>query len=249
MTSHEEFLRTIIAHPNSMRARKRYAEWLEDQLDPLGEFINVQCQLHRLIEQKRTFGKLNREQRDVVLALDIRERELSREYEDEWVGPIGQWADYWTFRGGLIDEIGITSKALFEHSEEIFQRAPIQVLHIKELGTTLPLLLEIPQLTRLRFLDVSSNPLGDTGAYLLATAPNLQQLTGLNLTDTMIGDRGAEVIGLSKYLRNLRELYLNDNPIGKLGVRGLTESSNLKRLEKLYYDQPCDSTPYDDLPF
>jgi uncharacterized protein (TIGR02996 family) len=47
MPTHDEFLQAIIANRDDDGPRLVYADWLDEQGDPRGEFIRVQCRLDR----------------------------------------------------------------------------------------------------------------------------------------------------------------------------------------------------------
>jgi uncharacterized protein (TIGR02996 family) len=47
MITHESFLRTIIDEPDNDGPRMVYSDWLEEQGDPRGEFIRIQCEIAR----------------------------------------------------------------------------------------------------------------------------------------------------------------------------------------------------------
>ena len=50
MTHDEAFLQAILEAPDDDAPRLIYADWLEEQGDPRGAFIRVQCQLARMAE-------------------------------------------------------------------------------------------------------------------------------------------------------------------------------------------------------
>ena len=45
MSKHDYFLKTVLDHPADDAPRLAYADWLDGQGDPRGEFIRVQCAL------------------------------------------------------------------------------------------------------------------------------------------------------------------------------------------------------------
>jgi len=54
LSPHEEpFLRAIAADPADEATRLVYADWLEEQGDPLGEFLRLQCQAKGLERRER----------------------------------------------------------------------------------------------------------------------------------------------------------------------------------------------------
>src|SRR5262249_32543151 len=65
----------LVEDPDDLATHRAYADYLQEQGDPRGEFIQVQLALEdptRTIEERRE--------------LERRERELLAEYEREWLG-------------------------------------------------------------------------------------------------------------------------------------------------------------------
>ncbi len=69
-----DFLREIIASPDDDVPRLVYADWLDDQDDPRGEFIRVQFELARLPKDDPSRERLR-----------VREAELLHAHEQSWV--------------------------------------------------------------------------------------------------------------------------------------------------------------------
>ncbi|QJW96556.1 TIGR02996 domain-containing protein [Frigoriglobus tundricola] len=74
------FERAIIENPDDVASYSAYADWLQEQGDPRGEFIAVQLALE---DESRP-----KEARE---ALKARETELLAEYEREWLGELAQF--------------------------------------------------------------------------------------------------------------------------------------------------------------
>jgi uncharacterized protein (TIGR02996 family) len=218
----EQFLEDILEHPQDDDARLRYAEWLEDHGDPLGEFIRVQCRLARLPANHVA-----------VMELENKERALLAEHEQSWVGDLSDMLDWWTFRRGFVEEIGTSTEKFLANSCSIFQRAPIQEVHLCQVRDQIEPLAASAYLQRTSYLDLSNNVVRDQGAKLLADCPYLAHVHGLNLSSSGIGDSGLKALALSPHLTELRELYVSDNRISNRGVRALAQSSLAQRLEVL----------------
>jgi uncharacterized protein (TIGR02996 family) len=106
MTPHDAFLRDIIANPDDDTPRLIYADWLEDQSDPRGEFIHVQCLLADLaVEDPRR------------PALQARERELLARHQDQWLGPLRPLLSGWTFRRGFLDAVSVPAATYLAHAD------------------------------------------------------------------------------------------------------------------------------------
>src|SRR5262245_31359864 len=115
VTHEEAFLEDIAEHPDDDAPRLVYADWLDDHgHGAKAEFIRAQCELERLEE----YDSRTRE-------LDERVRQLLKENEQQWLGPIGRLAREWRFRKGLLDFIEVEPAVFVENGEKVFQHAPI----------------------------------------------------------------------------------------------------------------------------
>jgi len=219
----QSYWRPLAQAPDSDEPRLRYADWLDQRCDPLGEFIRVQCELAR--------GPANRQ---LAWELERREQELLAEYEQEWTGPVAGMVDWCVFRRGFVAEAGVSAAGFVRHAAAIFEHACLEELHVRDAGPGLAEFLQAPWLARLRHLDLSNNPIRDAGARLIAACPHLGGLASLNLSSAAIGNAGAQALAGAATLTGLRELYLCDNRIGATGVRALAESPLAARLQMIH---------------
>src|SRR5438876_12253455 len=67
----------ILAHPEDIANHMAYADWLAEQGDPRGEFIQVQMRLEQEGLKAADRKKLQK-----------REQELLKKYEREWLGSL-----------------------------------------------------------------------------------------------------------------------------------------------------------------
>ena len=216
------FWSDILDDPLSDDPRLRYAAWLEDQGEPLGEFIQVQCRLAAAPDS------------GIAWEWERREQELLAEHEEDWTSELRGLVDWGTFRRGFIEEIAVGAGRFVQHAERLFDNAPILVVHLNRSREYVEALAECPWLRRLRHLDLSNNFVRDTGAKLLAQSPFLADLHSLNLSSAALGDAGVRALAASPYLTSLRELYLCDNRIGPAGVRALAFTPLADQLDLLH---------------
>lgn len=219
----EGFLAAVLDRPWDDAPRLRYADWLDARSDPLGEFIRVQCRL----------AKLPTDHGD-VLELEDREHALLAEFESAWIGDLAGMVRWCGFRRGFVEEIGLSTGQFLEHAPAIFQRAPIQEVHLSQVRDRLGRLASFAFLEKPSYLDLSANAVRDQGAWTLAQSPHLGQVRGLNLSSSGIGDKGLKALAASPYLTGLRELYLDDNRISDESARILAGSPLASRLDALY---------------
>ena len=221
------FLRAICADPEDDAPRLIFADWLEEHgEDHRAEFIRIQCELARWGENHRN-----------AFQLEVREQELLGKYEDEWLGQLRDLLKFWVFARGFVEEVGIAAPEFLQSAGLLFQQAPVQILHLDGVAEPAAALAVCRELGSVRFLDLSSNLLGDNGVHALAFGEGLERVRGLNLTAVGLGDAGAEALACCPYLADLKELYLVSNEIGGAGARALAGSQYLAGLRTLYLDR------------
>lgn len=216
------FWHEILEDPLSDEPRLRYAAWLDDLGEPLGEFIQVQCRLAAAPDS------------EIAWEWERREQELLAEHENEWAAEMRGLVEWWTFRRGFVEEIAIAAPRFLQYADRLFDHAPILVVHLSRGREHVEALAECHWLSRLRHLDLSNNFVRDQGVKLLAQAPFLSELHSLNLSSAAVGDHGLQALACSPHLKNLRELYLCDNRISSAGVRALADAPLADRLDVLH---------------
>jgi uncharacterized protein (TIGR02996 family) len=249
MTHDDAFLQAILEDPDDDGLRLIFADWLEEQGQPRGEFIRTQCTLAGLPPGDRRRP-----------LLEAREQQLLARHRDQWLGSLRSLAYLWGFRRGFAEEITLPATAFLSHADTIFRSTPVLLarllnsascldelasspylarltaLHLTDnrIGNAgLMTLLETADLGRLATLRLGNNGLGDAGVEALAECPRLGSLTTLNLRQNSIGNGGAHALAMSPYLGGLTALYLGNNQIGPAGAQALAESPYLRRLETL----------------
>lgn len=118
MSDRAAFLNHIAAHPDADLPRLVFADWLDEQGDPLGEFIRVQ------IELSYRQDKLGDEETQALLA---REEELLELHRQRWMGTFGE-----PFPGGFdfqfVRGLPLTARLHWVHfiqfAESIIDRWP-----------------------------------------------------------------------------------------------------------------------------
>jgi uncharacterized protein (TIGR02996 family) len=224
LTTDDDFLRTIVTHPDDDPVRLIYADFLEEHGQPeRAEFIRVQCALAR--------GDAG--PRRAVLA--ERERLLLERHGTAWAGPLRRIVRDWEFHRGFIDLVTVETRTFVERADELFALAPVRSVALywgaeppHERAGFMPVLAECPHLARLSTLDLTHNYLGSSGAQALAVCDHLGGLTELNLSYNHIGDAGVRALAASDLLGQLHALDLSHNDLGPGGVRTL--SATLREL-------------------
>jgi len=259
--THVDLLRAILENPDDDRARTVYADALQEQGDPRGEFIALSL----------ATGK------DAA----ARAKELLDAHRQKTWQNFGAKGARYTWHRGFIHEVGADARALAGAGPLMFEVEPIQSLTLY--GSTagqLPKILGFPLRIRRLSVEVTSEidarvlaeattlghittlslssfgdrvakilasstampklatfsaglgSLTDDGLGALARGPFLSSVTKLFLGQHHLGVDGVTALASAPWATNLVELHLSENPIGDAGVAALA-SSNLASLRKL----------------
>jgi uncharacterized protein (TIGR02996 family) len=257
VTHDEAFLQAIIDNPDDDTPRLVYADWLDERSNPdRAEFIRLQCELARLDEDDP--------RRD---ALQQRTEDLLAAHQQRWLAALPEGMrevekDVPVFRRGFPSNLSMPCAAFVERGEELRRAAPVERLHIQEIGSRagnlagepraavnliraifgtalegvgeqVARLAACPWLARFPRLDLSQNDL--TGAHLatLFASPHWPELLELDLNQNRAGPQGAAVIAESPRVSGLRRLDLGRNEVGAAGVAVLAASPHLANLAVL----------------
>jgi uncharacterized protein (TIGR02996 family) len=221
-TEAEAFLQRIRAYPEDDAQRLIFADWLDEQGDPRGQFIRVQLALAELPADAPERAALVRTERDLLAV-----------HRDEWEAPFRGLATGPVFRRGFVDEVKVEARQFLRSAHELFTAAPVRHVTLLDVSDSLPAVLQCPYLSRLAALTVHAQHTGEPLARAVARSEHLAGLRRLVLTRNRFGDAGAEQLARSPHLTNLEELDLSENEIGETGARALAASPGLAKLQRL----------------
>jgi uncharacterized protein (TIGR02996 family) len=255
---YEPFLDTILENPDDDAPRLVYADWLDEQGDPRGEFIRVQCELARLEEEDRRAD----EPRD-------RENSLLNLHGDKWREEIPEWARAkCEFRRGFVEEVTLWRSDVFSELSALPRCAPVRRLVLVEIAgkmsefrlsaamefatelcfldsrfefADLRQFFDAPyaelgyatELTRLRSLTFLSAELMDGGAARISLATELTNLQRLELVNCRMTAHGLRELFHCPHLSNLQKLDISENALGDAGAWELARSPHRHRLTHL----------------
>jgi len=254
------FLDAIRGRPDDDAPRLIFADWLDEQGDPRGEFIRVQCALARqpgFDQPGQPFGidlssllgipagllghadVFRRQAADAVndprgQALEAQSHRLLEQHLDAWLWPWRMTQAGWSFHRGLLR---ITAEA--EDFLRVAGAAPEAVDWLDQLtlaNVTRPAvqcLAGCPHLPRAVRLEMQCRSVGPEGASLLAASPHMARLTRLYARRNQIGDAGAAALAASPGLPRITWLDLSCNEIGPAGAAALAELPHLPLLTSL----------------
>jgi uncharacterized protein (TIGR02996 family) len=225
MIAAEPFLQTILEQPEADAPRLVFADWLEEQGDPLAELIRIQCELARIDERHPRYSPLQ-----------SRERELREHFEPVWLGPIQELGLAGKFRRGLL-EISVTGvHTLLQVAERLFALPWVTHVSLKD-GTldrnSIRLLADSPYLERIQELNLERSQLTNEGVAVLCGSSFHGRLTKLNLSHTNISSMGVRWLVEALDLSMLSELRLDFNGIAADGARLLALCAKLGKLRLL----------------
>jgi uncharacterized protein (TIGR02996 family) len=235
LSHREAFITAIVADPVDDTLRLVFADWLEEQGDPQGEFIRIQVELHLRSLGSRTPTACSGVPSEVLQARAV---ELFARHIDAWEKPLRDLGPMnITWERGLPVKVALPLAQFLERWPTMRALAPLTRL---DLGFNCYHDVEgarhfaaSPHLTNLTHLRLLGNVIGDVGVLYLAASPHLTNLTHLDLRGNDIGDEGVRHLAASPHFKKLTHLGLAFNVISDVGVRHLATSPHLTHLTHL----------------
>jgi uncharacterized protein (TIGR02996 family) len=214
------FLQAIQVNPDDDGPRLVYADWLDEQADPRGEFIHVQVARARAPRGEPGRAELLR-----------RERDLLDRHRAEWVGPLIDVVSAETFERGFIEFLLVMADAYRAHAAEIVRWAPAaRRLKVRDAAGQVAGLLASPLPPCLADLDLGYDDLTSTDLAALARWDGLARLAVLTLDGNALGEEGlARLVGSGR-LAGLRQLNLDGCKLTARSVGLVAGSAHLHRL-------------------
>src|SRR5438128_626897 len=105
MNPADAFELAIAQAPDDDALRLMYADWLDDQGDPRGELIRIQCALVRPNSAQHHTDLLDRQEA------------LLTAHDAEWVGPLRGLGNHWKLQRGFV-EVDLDLPSLLTRSED-----------------------------------------------------------------------------------------------------------------------------------
>jgi uncharacterized protein (TIGR02996 family) len=214
---HEGFLRDICEHPDDDTPRLVYADWLEEQGDPVGaaraEFIHLQIELAR----KTPEPSRRREQ-------SFRVRELLDQHRENWLEPLArfQLRDAHFVRG-FVEKATLMAADLEQHAANLFQTVPLRRLWVTDTLGGLQGLAVIPADNSLSGLDLCFNSVNAAGLQQLAALSNLGRLRVLGLMFNELDDEAARLLCELPFFERLSLIRCAGNPLSEDARRRLRD--------------------------
>ena len=228
----EPFLKEISAHPDDDHPRLVFADWLEEQGDPRGEFIRLQCALAAAAPdsvERTTLEALDRQ-----MVAELRPAMLAR------LQPLGV-RDV-RFSRGFVEKALVQGNGLVGRTALLYQEAPaLRALMLRgwlrPQAEALGRVFNSPVMACLTSLDASQNDFGTSGAWALARTPWLRQLVSLNLAQNRLAGQGIQELATAEGDACWTTLVLSENELSVADMRSLTQSPRVLELKTLTLDR------------
>ncbi|MCA9176055.1 MAG: TIGR02996 domain-containing protein [Planctomycetales bacterium] len=233
-----EFLKAILADPDDDMPRLVYADWLHDQGDPRGEFIQLQCEL---AEIHRNFYAVDQELIDRHDDLVERQQDMLLEHGDRWRAALAPLVQDCQFQRGLLQLVRLSGAQLRDYGDRIMAAAPICLMFVTAARGCLREALRHQRLSQLTGLAIDGSSLLDEDVSAIVELLqrgriNRLVLTWCSLTDTSFAAFGnltnASLRDLdlaNNSLRNASAMLLATTP-GFGALQNLVLTSNMIRL-------------------
>lgn len=217
-----DFLAEILAHPDDDGPRLIYADWLEEQGNPRGEFIRVQCELAALTKPEMrggpmygstSYGQVKRyvrDPRDVprYSKLLSRQVELLNRHAASWCAPLSPHATGVLFDRGCVEGLKTAAENFVAHAPQWYLMYPLRQLRLAAVSDWAAFL-RCPLLTHLQTLDLGwmLGVLRDHEIELVAQCPHLTNLRRLDFGFmSTLTERGARALLESPHLAKLQAI-------------------------------------------
>jgi uncharacterized protein (TIGR02996 family) len=225
MNAVEAFHRTILDQPDADAPRLVFADWLEEQCEPLAELVRVQCEITQLRDADPRKEELRRQ-----------EAGLLERFQSHWFGPLHEMGLTGRFRRGFMEVTLNGIGAFVELTERICRLPWVLQCNIRDSDAGLAAvqsLVASPHLRRIRSLDLSRSKIGNRGLEILGSAEGSFRPTALHFNSSNISSRGVQALVHGVDLSRLVELRLSTNGIGEQGALDLSRCTKCVSLRTL----------------
>ncbi len=181
MSPDNPFLQALLAEPDDDTLRLALTDWLDENDESArAEFVRVQIELARGVEDRNRRRQLELRQRDLLIA-----------HEAEWVQPLadvleckpGQWGG-WVFRRGFVEYFHLPGDVLNCYGAKLSRLTPVRELFLRPwTPANVVLLCKAPWAASLTALYLQGSPL--TGAAVRALIDS-RHLTKLRVLDAVL---------------------------------------------------------------
>lgn len=195
----------VIARPEDDAARLAYADAIVHRDAERAELIDVQVKLAR--------GRREHYMPEGKSELYRREQALLNRRAKAWAADLEDLVLASKLRRGFPEEVTMDAATFLARADELYRRAPVLHLTLRDARSHTAALFAAPALARLHSLSLHSCHIGDEGARHLADSPHLGKLRWLDLSLNDIGQAGLEALAASTNLPSLGYLGFTSNKV------------------------------------
>ncbi len=229
------FLAEVIADPDNDIPRLIYADWLEEQGSPRGEFIRVQCELNQISDLDPRW-----------LDLQFRSNELLEKHGEQWAKEIGQDVRKCVYTRGFIETITILARTLQKDGNKLFQSFPVRWIRLNYLKGTADEWKDCTALQHVQYLDLKDLKIPDEDLAAILNSPHLRNLKGLKIGGggQVTSDRVALAVSAPRIASQLEFLEVSayeEHSIPLLNA--FRNSIGLPRLKQLHLGAVSEQFP------
>lgn len=218
------FFQEIQSDPEDVVPRLVYADWLEENGDPLADLIRVQCELADLPVDSPDRAELVQQ-----------ERALLMEHQETIVEPLQKFSPHaLEVNRGFVESIRLDADVLIQNADEIVRLLPgLCSLTIRKSGKHLDDLVKLPQLRHVKSLSLGMAGLQNGGVQKLLSSPHWSGLVELNLRGNGLTVIGLQWLSECEAMSGIRRLDLSNNEVTSQGLSRLRTSDYFQNLQHL----------------
>jgi uncharacterized protein (TIGR02996 family) len=228
----KKLLAAVLDAPEDDDARLVYADYLLEQGDPRGEFIQIQIRLGG-----SAWGARGRRSSNVLELtneeLIAREKSLLKRHQKAWLEPFRTAIRTWIWKRGFVFSVEADGAKLLDGIETVLEHAPLERAVLTALKP--PLLAKLAKtraIERLRDLRIAQNRIGPKTADVLHS-PHFKNLRSLDLWGNPLGEEGGKMLGTAPHLGSLKVLDLSTCELTPGAVDAISKAKYFPQLENL----------------
>ncbi|MGI9473901.1 MAG: TIGR02996 domain-containing protein [Rubripirellula sp.] len=215
------FLEEVLASPEDDAPRLIYADYLEEQGDPRGEFIRLQCELDRLDSLDTHY-------------LDVLHRcsEILQSHQAEWADGFQHDVRKIGYTRGFIQDVSMRARAFLKDGANLYRSSPIHWLRLLYLKGSGERIAASEALQNVRALDLAGLTIPDQDLVALLTSSNLSHVESLNFSHYEMfysGEVGAALAAMPA-AKTIRWLEI---PCGDEFLHSISRGDGFPKLEHL----------------
>ena len=198
MSSHEPFLTEIVNNPANMEPRLVYADWLIENGDPLGEFIQAQIELAGdcTPARKKELSRIQKSSKPKIPAKHKLAKQHLRKPE---------------YRHGFIEHATIGLQAFIDHGKALCQQYPLRSIQLTAGSNKMENLIECAHLKHIEAIDFRSNDFDSQSVEVFANCEHFKNLRSVHFRSSNFGLPAAKAMANSKHLVKFESIEFSNN--------------------------------------